>query len=290
MSDPTPPPPGIPGAVPAMPTGPSTAPAAVAPPPAPASRPLPKVQSFSVLPAVYRLLLSSQITRTRLVALAALGVTGIVLGFAVGASDFDSSFEQLDAAVALINEFGLTVSVPITALIFASSALGDLTDDSTLVYLWVRPLRRWVVVVAAFLAALTVTIPLVVVPLAIAASLTGAGSDLVVGTVIASTLGIVAYAGIFTALGLRVRRALVWGLLYILIWEGFVARGGDNAARLAVRSITATLLQDGAGGPAAGIDVRLAVLSPTTALIAPFVVAAVALLYASWRLRRQDVA
>ena len=111
-----------------------------------------------------------------------------------------------------------------------------------------------------------------------------------VGTVLASVAGLVAYAGIFTALGLRVRRALVWGLLYILIWEGFVARGGDNAARLAVRSATATLLQEGAGGADAGIEVRLAVLDPTTALVVPFVVAAVALLYAAWRLRRQDVA
>jgi len=178
----------------------------------------------------------------------------------------------------------------VTALIFASSALGDLTEDNTMVYLWVRPLRRWVVVVSAFLAALTVTLPLVVVPLVIAAALTGGGSDLVVGTVLSASVGIVAYAGLFTALGLRVKRALVWGLLYILIWEGFVASGGDNAARLAVRSATSTLLEDGAGGAAAGIDIRLAVLSPSTALIAPFVVAAVALLYASWRLRRQDVA
>lgn len=256
-------------------------------PTAPSPRPLPKVQSFGALPAVYRLLLRSQVTRARMLALGALGLTAVLLGFAVGRSDVDS---QLEAGVDLINQFGLTVAVPVTALIFASSALGDLTDDSTLVYLWTRPLRRWVIVVAAFLAALTVTIPLVVLPLVLAASLTGGGSDLVVGTVLSSTVGIVAYAGIFTALGLRVRRALVWGLLYILIWEGFVARGGDNAARLAVRSATASLLQDGAGGPEAGIDVRLAVLDPTTALVVPFVVAAVALLYASWRLKRQDVA
>jgi ABC-2 type transport system permease protein len=248
----------------------------------------PKVQSLSALPAVYRLLLRSQVTRARLIALGGLGLVAIVLGFAVGASDGDSS--KLEAGVSLINEFGLTVAVPVTALIFASSALGDLTDDSTLVYLWVRPLRRWVVVVAAFLAALTVCLPLVVLPLVVSAALTGGGSDLIVGTVMAASVGTVAYAGIFTALGLRVRRALVWGLLYILIWEGFVARGGDNAARLAVRSATATLLQEGAGGADAGIEVRLAVLSPTTAVVVPFVVAAVALLYASWRLRRQDVA
>jgi ABC-2 type transport system permease protein len=255
--------------------------------PTPPARALPKVQSFRALPTIYRLLLRSQVTRARLLALGTLGLTAMVLGFAVGASD---EVDKLDAGVTLINQFGLTVSVPITALIFASSALGDLADDSTMVYLWVRPLRRWVIVVAAFLAALTVTVPLVVAPLVVAAALTGGGADLVVGTVVASTLGIVAYAGLFTALGLRVRRALVWGLLYILIWEGFVARGGDNAARLAVRSVTATLLQAGVDGEAHGIDIRLAVLDETTALIAPFVVAALALLYASWRLRRQDVA
>jgi ABC-2 type transport system permease protein len=240
------------------------------------------VQSFRALPTVYRLLLRSQVTRTRVLALGALGLTAVILGFAVGQSD---GGDQLRDGVALINQFGLSVAVPVTALIFASSTLGDLTDDSTLVYLWARPVRRWVIVLAAFLAAVTITLPLVVVPLVIAAALTGGGSALIEGTVAATALGTVAYCGLFTALGLRVRRALVWGLLYILIWEAFVARGGDNAARLAVRSITATLLAD-----STDIDVRFAVLAPTTAYIAPFVVAAVALLYASWRLRRQDVA
>lgn len=244
--------------------------------------PLPRVRSFGALPAVYRLLLRSQATPTRLLALGALGVAAVLVGLAIGRSD---PLDPLESGAAFVNGFGLSVTVPVTTLVFASAALGDLVDDSTLVYLWVRPLRRWVVVVAAFLAALTVALPLVVVPLAVAAALTGGGSDLVVGTSLAAGFGVVAYAGLFTALGLRVRRALVWGLLYILIWEGFVARGGDNAARLAVRSITATILADWSDA-----DVRLDVLAPTTAYVAPFVVAAVALAYAAWRLRRQDVA
>lgn len=245
-------------------------------------RPPRAVHSFSALPAVYRLLLRSQMSRTRLLALSALGVTAVLVGFAIGRSD---PSDPLATGAAFINTFGLSVSVPVTTLVFASAALGDLTDDNTLVYLWVRPLRRWVIVVAAFLAAITVTVPLVVVPLVIAASLTGGGSDLIAGTVLAATLGVVAYGGLFTALGLRVRRALAWGLLYILIWEGFVARGGDNAARLAVRSVTATILADWSE-----VDVRLAVLAPATAYVAPFVVAAVALAYATRRLKRQDVA
>lgn len=243
---------------------------------------MPTVRSFSAFPAVYRLLLGSQLSRTRILALSALGLTAILVGFAIGRSD---PIDPIATGARFINTFGLSVSVPVTTLVFASAALGDLTDDNTMVYLWVRPLRRWVVVVAAFLAALTVTIPLVVVPLVVAASLTGAGGDVIAGTVLAATFGVVAYGGLFTALGLRVRRALAWGLLYILIWEGFVARGGDNAARLAVRSMTATILAEWSG-----IDVRLAVLAPTTAYVAPFVVAVVAMAYATRRLKRQDVA
>ncbi len=242
----------------------------------------PRVRSFAAFPAVYRLLLRSQLSRSRIAALSALGATAILVGFAIGRSD---PIDPLVTGADFINTFGLSVSVPVTSLVFASAALGDLDDDNTMVYLWLRPLRRWVIVVAAFVAAVTVTIPLVVAPLVIAAVLTGGGADLIVGTVLASCLGVVAYAGLFTALGLRVRRALAWGLLYILIWEGFVARGGDNAARLAVRSMTATILADWSG-----VDVRLSVLAPTTAYLAAFVVATVALAYATRRLKRQDVA
>ena len=242
----------------------------------------PEVRSVSVFPAIYRLLLSSQVSLARVLALGALGLAAVVVGWAIGHSD---PIDAADTGARFINVFGLSLTVPVTALVFASAALGDLTDDSTLVYLWLRPVRRATVVVAAFAAALTVTLPLVVLPLVMAAAMTGGGADLVKGTALAAALGSVAYAGLFTALGLRVRRALVWGLLYIFIWEGFVARGGDNAARLAVRSVTATVLQAWSG-----TELRLAVLATTTAYVAPFAVAALALAYASWRLNRQDVA
>lgn len=248
-------------------------------PPVPAT---PRVRSFAVFPAIYRLLLTSQVTVARVAALGALGAAAVLVGWAIGQSD---PADPVRTGAQFVNAFGLSLTVPVTALVFASAALGDLTDDATLVYLWLRPVRRATVVVAAFAAALTVTLPLVVLPLVMAAALTGGGADLVQGTAVAAGVGTVAYAGLFTALGLRVRRALVWGLLYIFIWEGFVARGGDNAARLAVRSATATLLQHGSG-----VELRLAVLATTTAYVAPVVVAVVALAYASWRLHRQDVA
>ena len=43
--------------------------------------------------------------------------------------------------------------LPVVALVFAGAAIGDLRDDKTLVYLWLRPMDRWPIVVGAALAA-----------------------------------------------------------------------------------------------------------------------------------------
>ena len=95
---------------------------------------------------------------------------------------------------------------------------------------------------AAIASSITVTWPIVVAPLLIAAAVIDSGGDLVKGTAMACTVAVVAYSAVFVALGLRVKRALMWGLLYILIWEGFVAQANASAARLAIRSYTRSLL------------------------------------------------
>ena len=121
----------------------------------------------------------------------------------------------------LVNDYGLTVLVPVVALVFASSTLGDLVDDRTLVYIWLRPgqpahggRRRGAA------RPMTICLPAVTVPLVISAGLTGGGLALIGGTAVAAGVGVIGYCGMFTALGLRFKRALVWGLAYIVLWEG----------------------------------------------------------------------
>jgi ABC-2 type transport system permease protein len=231
---------------------------------------------------IYRLLLRSQVTRARVLALLAVGAVGIVVGAAIGAAD------PIDAArtgARFVNGFGLSLLVPVTALVFSSAALGDPSEDGTLVYLWLRPVRRSRIVVAAAASSFTVCWPLVVVPLSVAAWATGGGTALVVGTVVAATVSLVAYVGLFCALGLRVKRALVWGLLYIFIWEGFIATANDTAARLAVRTYSRSVLSD-----LADVTLRFSAISSPYRWVVPLLVAVGALAYASWRLRRQDVA
>jgi ABC-2 type transport system permease protein len=230
--------------------------------------------------AIYDLVLRSQATRARLIALGALGLVGVLIGIAIGTSD-----SAAKAGTTFVDTFGLTLVVPVTTLVFASASLGDFIDDGTMVYLWLRPVPRWKIVVASAAATFTVVLPLVLIPLLAAAAATDKGADLVIGTAAATILGIAAYTGIFVMLGIRVRRSLLWGLLYIFIWEGFVARAGNTASRLAIRAYTRSVLAD-----ATGFSLRLANVSNPYRIIVPIAVLAVALAYATWRLRVQDVA
>jgi ABC-2 type transport system permease protein len=173
----------------------------------------------------------------------------------------------------------------VATLVLASAALSDPIDDGTMVYLWLRPMGRWKIGLGALLATWTVTLPLVLVPMVGMALLSGGGPSLVRGTLLAGSLAVVAYGALFVLLGLWVRRALIWGLAYILLWEGFVAIAGDNAQRLAIRSYTRSLLSD-----ATGVDLFLADISVSASVIVPLVVAALAFGLTAWRLRRMEVA
>jgi len=231
--------------------------------------------------ALYHLMLRNQVTRARLFGLLALGAVGVLTGLAIGSSDIVD--HQL-AGARFVDTYGLALLAPVATLVFASAALGDPNEDGTLVYLWLRPVPRWRVIVASVSSSITVTWPVVVGPLLVAASVTGAGPDLVRGTAVAATVAVVSYSAVFVALGLRVKRALMWGLLYILIWEGFVAQANASAARLAIRSYTRSLLAE-----VGDTYLRLADVSLSAAYLVPFVVGAAAGVYATVRLRRQDV-
>jgi ABC-2 type transport system permease protein len=231
---------------------------------------------------LFRVMLRAQLTRARVIGLLALGSIGVITGFAIGASELVD--HQL-AGARFVDTFGLALLAPVATLVFASAALGDPHEDGTLVYLWLRPVPRWKIVAVAVVSSIVVTWPIVVVPLVLAAMATGSADDLVTGTMFAATLAIVAYSAVFVALGLVVRRALMWGLLYILIWEGFVAQANASAARLAIRSYTRSLFAE-----VSEVYLRRADIALAAAWIVPLAVAIVAVVYASIRLARQDVA
>jgi len=233
------------------------------------------------LRALTWLLLRNQATRGRLFALAALGVVGVLVGAVV--TD-NSSLDATVAGTRFVNLYGLSLLTPVVALVFGAGALGDLVDDRSLVYLWLPPVPRWVIALAAWIATLVVCIPFTLGASVVMSAATGGGADLVIGTLWASLLGLIAYSGLFTALGLRFRRALVWGFAYLLIWENFVAQAGDGAARLSILSYLRSLLSAYTG---AGLE--LADRSLTASFIVPVVVGLLGFAYTVRRLHTTDV-
>src|SRR5690606_6631507 len=141
------------------------------------------------------------------------------------------------------------------------------------------------IALAATAAAAAVVVPVVVVPLTIAALLSGGGGALAAGTAVAATVCALAYTGLFVALGLRVPRALSWGLADLLLWEGFVARAGNGAARLSVQTYGRSILSE-----AADVRLSLADVAPVAAVVVPVVVAMAGVALTTWFLHRRDVA
>ena len=231
------------------------------------------------LALAYGVVLRQLSSRSRIIGLSLLALVAPVSGFALGSAD-----ASLDDAVNLIASVGLGLVLPVVALVFGGAAIGDLREDKTLVYLWLRPMDRWPIVVGAALAAGTLTAPITIIPIVLTAILTGAGNGIVLATLLATVVGVVAYTCVFTLFGVWLRRFIVWGLAYILIWEGFIAQAGPGVARIALRKYTRSILVDQTGA-----NLKLADFSLATAVIFPLVVSVVALAVASWRLANQDI-
>lgn len=240
----------------------------------------PSVAPRVALALAYRVVVRQLTSPGRITALVLLSLTVCIAGFAVGASDT----ADIDDAAQVISGLGLAVVLPVVALVFGGGALGDLRDDKTLVYLWLRPMQRLPIVVGATLAALTLAAPITLPPVVAGAALTGAGNGLVGATLLASSVALVAYCAIFTLLGVVLRRFIVWGLAYILIWEGFVSLGGAGVAQFAIRKYTRSILADQTGA-----DLQLGDFSTATGVVVPLVATVVAVAIASWRLARQDI-
>ena len=182
--------------------------------------------------ALYRIMLRTSVTRGRLLAFLAGGALLDLIAYAVRVSDFANreadTFQLLDLAA-------LALYIPVVVLVFSTSSLGDLAQDGTLVYVWLRPVASWKVVVIALAATLTITLPLTLIPVWLAILLSGASLKAFWAITAATFLANLAYSALFTGFGLRVRHALIFGLGYVVVWEAGVASIGKGPAAVSIR-------------------------------------------------------
>lgn len=196
-------------------------------------------------------------SRGRLIAMGAVGAIVTLLGIAIMVGDGGGS-----AASDLVREAGFALLVPVTAVVFATSVLGDPAEDGTIGYLLTTPRPRWQITVPALVATSAALVPLAVIPLVVVLVLNGVDLASILAVAVASALGAATYGSLFTALGVRFRRALLAGLLYSALWEGVVARFGTGLARLSVRQYALSVQAGMEGGapPPGGVSATTAVV------------------------------
>jgi ABC-2 type transport system permease protein len=235
-------------------------------------------KSRTAFVALYKLLLRTQVTVPRLLGIAGLGALAVLIGVFARWDD-----NPAQAAADGVASFGLGILVPLATLWLGTSVVGDLIEDRLLVYLWLKPVPRWQLPAAAVLATATVVVPLTAVPVVASVLAAGAG-EVVVPALLAVALGALAYAGLFVAAGLWFRRAIWWGLAFVLIWEQVAAYSAEGSARFTVLGWASSVL-----GLAPDVDVQLEAGSAPVAVLVLIAIAVGGWLLATWRYRRADV-
>jgi len=120
---------------------------------------------------------------------------------------------------------------PLTALLYAAGIIQDEVEGQTLTYLLLRPLPRWAMYLTKLAATIIVTtaITAIFTLLAYAVIYWNSGEMIEVlknrapKTLALMALAQVGYCCFFGALGLFMRRSLVTGLAYIVVFEGLLA-------------------------------------------------------------------
>jgi ABC-2 type transport system permease protein len=161
--------------------------------------------------------------RRRTLLLAALGALMLVVAIIhrLGGDTSDAA----EWTIQLLATFGITTLLPLVALIIGTGAFGAEVDDGTIVHLLAKPVPRWQIVLTKAIVAAVLTGLLTAIPIAAAALMAGGerGGSLAVAFVVGDLLGSLVYTALFLAAGLVTSRAFIVGLIYVLVWEGFLA-------------------------------------------------------------------
>jgi ABC-2 type transport system permease protein len=139
----------------------------------------------------------------------------------------------------VFGSLGLSVILPLTALIVGSSVLGLEIDDGTITHLLTKPLPRSEIVLSKLCVAWLVTTVATGVPLVVSALIAGSGA-LASGLVAGALLGSLAYTALFLALSLITKRPVAVGLVYIMLWENLLVSFVDGARVFSVQQHATT--------------------------------------------------
>jgi ABC-2 type transport system permease protein len=156
----------------------------------------------------------------------------ILLARTLGRSDVVGGLNWIhEVERAVILTFAPTALLSFAALLNAAGLIQDEIEEQTLTYLLLRPTPRWLIYIAKLAAAMLVTVILaclfhMISYLSLCVGLEHGWevlSDSMPASMAAIALTATAYSAVFGLIGLLLKRSLVVGVLYIVIFEGILA-------------------------------------------------------------------
>ncbi len=174
-------------------------------------------------PIIAGITLRELLSRRRTLLLLLLGAVMalVALGLRIGGEPSNA----LRNTALLLDNFGVRTLMPLVALIFGTGAIGAELEDGTAVYLLAKPVSRATTLLTKLVVATACSILLTALPFFVAGVIGASdlSAGLVMAFVVGGAIGSVLYSAVFVALSLFTKRALIIGLVYVLVWEGLLA-------------------------------------------------------------------
>jgi ABC-2 type transport system permease protein len=243
-------------------------------------------RSVKAIPLMVRITLRQLLGRRRTILLVLLAAVPVLLALVFRAAN-DADLAGFTSGV--LDAVAVTLLLPIVAVLVGTAAFGAEIEDGTILYLLAKPISRWAVVAAKFLGAVGVTAVLallsVLVSGAIVLSPLGEpGAEATRAFLAAMLVGSTCYVAVFLTLSLFTRRALLIGLVYVLVWEGALSALLPGIANLSIRQYSV-----GVANAFWQMQPDEARLSPSTALPLAIILVVAALAIATWKLMRFEL-
>lgn len=175
---------------------------------------------------------------------------------------------------------------PLVVLAIASAAFGNEIEDRTLANLTLSIVPRWQIVLPKLLATISIAAPFIVASALITAHVAFLGDvRATIAVTIAALAAVALYSSAFLWLGLVTTQAIGFGLLYIVLWEGFFSGFVSGVRLLSIRhySIGLMHLMDGRRFATADPAGDVVVIGASVLVLAGFVLLSIR------TLRRMDV-
>ncbi|HET9771533.1 MAG TPA: hypothetical protein VFS16_11640 [Acidimicrobiia bacterium] len=193
----------------------------------------------------------------------------------------DPAAESL-AAVADGGLFG--VVLPVGCLIIGDAVLGSEVRSGTLHFTWLSPAAFATIVAGRWLAGVVTALVALAVPFGLAALVAGV-PEAIGPLALSAAAGSMAYVAVFVLLGAITRRAVVWSLGFVVLWERLLGAALSGIAQWSpgwqARGVYARY------GPDAFDHLhRAGIPEGRAAVVRLVIIAAVALLVAALRLGR----